>query len=112
MLGGECDRLYDLISYHQMMEKFGIKHQVCQFKVRCWMGGAMHQLRDTVPKDDHWILDEIITLLMELPPVGSQRLFELWKQIPERHGSPRKSHSAFSQLRELLIHLSEYWLSY
>ena len=52
------------------------------------------------------------SLLTELPPEGSRRLFELWKQIPERHAAHRKSRSALTQLRDLLIRLSEYWSSY
>ncbi len=56
--------------------------------------------------------DEIKALLAELPPEGSRRLFELCKQIPERHVAHRKSRSALSQLHELLIRLSEYWTSY
>jgi hypothetical protein len=56
--------------------------------------------------------DEIKALLAELLPEGSRHLFELWKQIPERHVAHRKSRSALSQLRELLIRLSEYWPIY
>lgn len=102
----------DLITYHRVAEKLGLEHQVCQFHVRRWVGRALYQLRETVPKDWWWVLDEIKTLVTELPPEGSRRLFELWKQIPERHGSPGKSRSALTQLRELLIRLSEYWPSY
>ena len=74
----------DLITYHRVTEKLGVEHQVCQFHVRRWVGRTLHKLRDTVPKEYHWILDEIKTLLTELPPEGSRRLFELWKLIPER----------------------------
>jgi hypothetical protein len=58
------------------------------------------------------VLDEIKALLAELPPEGSRRLFELSKQIPERRDSHRKTRTALTQLRELLIRLSEYWPSY
>jgi transposase-like protein len=102
----------DLITYHRVTEQLGVEHQVCQFHVRRWVGRALHELRQTVPKEWHWVLDEIKALLAELPPEGSRRMFELWKQIPERHGPPTKSHSALTQLRELLIRLSEYWPSY
>jgi hypothetical protein len=65
-----------------------------------------------VPKEWWWVLDEIKVLITELPSDGSKRLFELWKQIPERHTVKKKSRSALTQLRELLIRLSEYWPSY
>jgi transposase-like protein len=102
----------DLITFHRVTEKLGVEHQVCQFHVRRWVGRTLHELRETVPKDWLWVLDEIKTLLTELPPEGSRRLFELWKQIPERHAAHRQSRSALSQLRDLLIRLSEYWPSY
>lgn len=102
----------DLITYHMVTEKLGVEHQVCQFHVRRWVGRTLHELRATVLKDWHWVLDETKALLAELPPEGSRRLFELWKQIPERHESQMKSRSALTQLRELLIRLSEYWPSY
>jgi transposase-like protein len=102
----------DLITFHRVTEKLGVEHQVCQFHVRRWVGRTLYQLRDTVPKDWWWVLDETKALLTELPPEGSRRLFELWKQIPERHEAHRKSRSALTQLCELLIRLSEYWSSY
>jgi transposase-like protein len=102
----------DLVTYRRVADKLGLEHQLCQFHVRRWVGRVLYQLRETVPKDQLWILDEIKGLLADLPPEGSRRLFELWKQIPERHGSPRKSHSALTQLRELLIRLSECWPKY
>jgi transposase-like protein len=102
----------DLITFHRVTEKLGVEHQVCQFHVRRWVGRTLYQLRETVPKEWWWVLDEIKSLLTELPPEGSRRLFELWKQIPERHVAHRKSRSALTQLRELLIRLSEYWSSY
>jgi hypothetical protein len=71
----------------------------------------LYQLCEIVPKEWWWVLDETKAWLTELPPEGSRRLFELWKQIPERHAAHRKSRSAITQLRELLIRLGEYWPS-
>jgi hypothetical protein len=102
----------DLITYHRVTEKLGLEHQVCQIHVRRWIGLTLYKLRETVPEDYLWMVYEIKSLWAELPPGGSHRLFELWKQISEKHGSPTKSHSALTQLRELLIRLSEYWSSY
>jgi transposase-like protein len=102
----------DLASFRQVAEQLEVEHQVCQFHVRRWVGRALHRLRDTVPKDWLWVLAEVETLLEELPVDGSRRLFELWKQIPERRTGRSGPLSALSQLRELLLRLSNHWESY
>ena len=102
----------DLTSFRIVAEKLGVEHQVCQFHVRRWVGRSLHELRATVPKDWQWVLEEVKTLLAELPPEGSKRLFELWKQIPERRAGRDSTHSSLDQLRQLLIRLSEHWQSY
>jgi hypothetical protein len=58
------------------------------------------------------MLDEIKCLLSELPPEGSKRLYERWKQIPERRTGQQGERSPLEQLRHLLIRLSEHWDSY
>jgi hypothetical protein len=65
-----------------------------------------------VPKEWLWGLDKIISLLAELPPTGGQRLFELWKQIPERRIGLSEPLYPLQQLRNLLIRLSEHWQNY
>lgn len=102
----------DLNSYRKVAEKLGLEHQVCQFHVRRWVGRALRELSETVPKDWLWVLEEIKALLAELPPEGSRRLFELWKQIPERRTGRDGELSSLDQLRLLLIRLSEHWNSY
>jgi transposase-like protein len=102
----------DLFSFRSVAEKLGVEHQVCQFHVRRWVGRTLHELRETVPKEWQWTLDEIKALLAELPPEGSRRLFELWKQVPERRGGQAQPLSPLSQLRDLLIRLSEHWPTY
>lgn len=102
----------DLSSFRTVAEKLGLEHQVCQFHVRRWVGSRLRELRETVPKEWRWVLDEIKHLLDELPPEGSRRLFELWKQIPERRLGQGQRLSPLSQLRALLIRLSEHWSSY
>jgi len=72
----------------------------------------LHELRETVPKEWHWVLDEVDNLIDELPPEGGRRLFELWKQVHERSTVRQGSLSPLSQLRNLLIRLSEHWSSY
>ena len=102
----------DLASFRKVAEKLGLEHQICQFHVRRWVGRTLRELRETVPKEWLWVLDEIKSLLEELPPEGSRRLFELWKQIPERRIGQSQPLSPLSQLRALLIRLSEHWPSY
>ena len=43
---------------------------------------------------------------------GSRRLFELWKQVPERRVGQSGERSPLEQLRYLLIRMSEHWASY
>jgi len=102
----------DLASYRLVTQQLGVEHQVCQFHVRRWVGRALHELRETVPKEYLGMIDEIQALLEDLPPEGSRRLFELWKQIPERRKGQARPLSPLSQLRALLIRLSEHWDSY
>jgi len=102
----------DLASFRSVAEKLGVEHQVCQFHLRRWVGRTLYELRETVPKEWLWVLDEIKGLLEELPPEGSRRLYELWKQIPERRVGQGQPLSPLSQLRALLLRLSEHWLTY
>lgn len=102
----------DLGTFGTVAEKLGLKRQVCQFHVRRWVGRALRELRDKVPEEWLWVLDEVKHLLSELPPEGSRRLFELWKQVPERHTGQAGARSPLALLRNLLVHLSEHWGSY
>lgn len=102
----------DLASFRVAAEKLGIEHQVCQYHVRRWIGHMLYELRETVPKEWEWVLDEIKFLLDELPLEGSRRLFELWKQIPERRVGQSGERSPLERLRYLLIRMSEHWDRY
>ena len=102
----------EVASFRKVAEKLGLEHQVCQFHVRRWVGRTLHELRETVAKEWLWVLDEIKSLLAELPPEGSRRLFELWKQIPERRVGQAGVRSPLEMLRYLLLRLSEHWESY
>ncbi len=102
----------DLASYKVVARKLDLEHQICQFHVRRWVGKTLHELQNTVPKEWLWVLDEIKQLLAELPPEGGQRLFELWKQIPERRFGQSGARSPLELLRNLLIRMSEHWLNY
>jgi hypothetical protein len=100
---------YDLFSFRQVGEKLGLEQQVCQFHVRRWVGGMLHDLRQTAPKEWLWGLEEIKHLFAELPLEGSRRLFELWKQVPERRMGQAGERSPLDLLHSLLIRLSEQW---
>jgi len=102
----------DLASFRVVAEQLEVEHQVCQFHVRRWVGRTLYELRETVPKEWCWVLDEVGGLLGELPPEGSRRLFELWKQIPERRVGQSGAWTPLVRLRYLLIRLSEHWESY
>ncbi len=103
----------DLATYRTVSDKLGLEHQVCQFHVRRWVGKTLHQLRETLPQEWHWVLVEIKQLLGELPIEGSRRLLELYKQIPERFASQADAPlTPLEKLRLLLIRLSEHWATY
>ena len=102
----------DLLTYRGVAEKLGLEHQVCQFHVRRWVGKALHELQESLPQEWWWVLEEIKHLVAELPPEGGRRLFELWKQIPERRIGQEGLRSPLEQLRNLLIRMSEHWTSY
>jgi hypothetical protein len=102
----------DLASYKVVAKKLDLEHQICQFHVRRWVGRALHELEGKVPKEWEWVLKETKGLLEQLPPDGGRRLFELWKQIPERRRGQAGSRTALEQLRYLLIRLSEDWPNY
>ena len=80
--------------------------------MRRWVGLSLHELSETVPEEWHWVLEEVKQLLGELPPEGSQRLFEIWKQIPRKRSEKTGELSPLGKLRNLLIRLSEHWASY
>lgn len=102
----------DLNTFRVVAEKLDLEQQVCQFHLRRWVGRAVRELRDSLPVEWGWVLDEIKGLLAELPPAGSRRLFELWKQIPEKRTGQSGERSPLEQLRYLLLRLSEHWRTY
>jgi transposase-like protein len=102
----------DLLTYKVVARKLDLEHQICQFHVRRWVGRTLHDLQGTVPKEWLWVLEEIRGLLEQLPPEGGRRLFELWKQIPERRTGQEGALTPLAQLRNLLIRMSEDWPNY
>lgn len=102
----------DLVHYKTVAEKLDLEHQICQFHVRRWVGRTLKELRESLPEEWLWVLDEVKGLISLLPLEGSKRLFELWKQIPERRAGRDQPLSPLDQLRQLLIRLSEHWNNY
>jgi Transposase IS66 family len=102
----------DLFSYKIVAEQLQLAHQVCQFHVRRWVGKALQDLQETIPKEWLWVLEEIHQLIDVLPLEGSKSLYALWKQLPGRRSTSAQSRSALEQLRDLLLRLSQHWQSY
>jgi transposase-like protein len=102
----------DLSSYKLVAEKLHLDHQICQFHVRRWVGRTLRELRDTVPKEWVWVLEEVKQLLEMLPSDGSQRLHKLWRQLPGRHSKPDQARLPLERLRDLLLRLCEHWQYY
>jgi transposase-like protein len=102
----------DLAQYKTVAEKLNLEHQICQFHVRRWVGQTLHDLQATLQQEWQWVLEKIRELLEQLPPDGGKRLFELWKQIPERRAGRDQPRSPVEQLRDLLIRMSEHWPYY
>lgn len=102
----------DLFSYKIVAEKLQLGHQVCQFHVRRWVGKALKELQETIPKEWLWVLEEIRQLLETLLPESSKRLYALWKQLPGRQSKPDQPRTPLEQLRDLLLRLSEHWYKY
>jgi hypothetical protein len=102
----------DLGHYKTVADQLDLEHQICQFHVRRWLGHTLKELREIVPDEWRWVIDEVKNLISELPLEGSKRLFELWKQIPERRHGQAGPRSPLDELRQLLLRLSEHWPHY
>jgi transposase-like protein len=101
----------DLFSYRVVADKLQLGHQVCQFHVRRWVGRTLHELKQGLSQEWHWVLEEIQTLLDVLHPDGSKRLYALWKQVPGRR-SGTKTLLPLERLRDLLLRLAQTWQRY
>lgn len=103
----------DLNVYRLVTERLQLGHQVCQFHVRRYVGKALKQLREQVPKEWLWVIDEVEELVEYLPPAGDKRLYWLWQQMSEiRRRGNRRPFTALEQLRALVLRLSHHWQSF
>jgi transposase-like protein len=102
----------DLVHYKTVADKLDLEHQICQFHVRRWVNKELKTLRETVPEEWQSTVEEVKDIVAYLPPEGSKRLFELWKQVHERRVGRGQPLSPVDQLRYLLLRLSEHWPNY
>ena len=100
----------DLASYKQVADDLQLEQQVCQFHLRRWVGRTLHDLKQSLPPDWLWIVDEVKQLLADLPIEGDKRLVALGRQFPPAHAKRAGSESTpLDQLRYLIVRLSENW---
>jgi len=103
----------DLSTYRLVTERLQPGHQVCQFHVRRYVGKSLKQLREQVPKEWQWVMDEVEELIDHLPPAGDKRLYYLWQRMSQiRRIGNRKPFTALEQLRALVLRLSPHWQSF
>ena len=102
----------DLHSYRIATDKLEVEHQVCQFHVRRWVGQKLRQLRETVPKELLWVVEQTKTILDELPIEGDRQQVALYQQVSVPRQAQAQALSPVDQLRWLLIRLSENWQRY
>jgi transposase-like protein len=103
----------DLFSFKVVADQLGLEHQVCQFHLRRWVGRTLHELKQTIPPEWLWVIEETKILIKELPIQGDRRLLQLWRQIPEtRQGRNGSELSPLDQLRFLLVRLAQNWARY
>lgn len=103
----------DLATYRTVADQLGLEQQVCQFHLRRWVGRTLRALKQTIPAEWVWVIEETKILIEELPIQGDRRLLELWRQIPEtRQGRNGSDYSPLDQLRFLLVRLAQNWARY
>jgi transposase-like protein len=102
----------DLMMYKIVAQQLHLEHQICQFHVRRWVGKTLKELQNTLPSQWLWVVEEIQELIADLPLHGDKRLYALWKQVAVPRGKVNRHLTPVSQLRDLLIRLSETWSSF
>jgi transposase-like protein len=100
----------DLFSYKQVAEALQLEQQICQFHVRRWVGLALHELKEKLPPDWLWMVDEVRQLIHDLPTEGDKRLVALYRQLPPSPMHPEGGeYTPFDQLRSVIIRLADNW---
>jgi len=101
----------DLSMYPNIAERLELGHQVCQFHVRRWVGRTCWELKESLPEEWLWVLEEVKALMESMLPESSRRLHALWKQLP---GDKRRTgqDTPVERLRRLLARLVTSWERY
>jgi transposase-like protein len=102
----------DFNSYSTAAERLELEHQICRFHYFRWVNRLLNRLQKQL--DDEWVdlLNEVRQLLEDLPPDGSRRLFQLYRQVkapPRIYNQPMHP---LARLQKLLLRLSDNWRSY
>ncbi len=99
-------------SFRTVTERLQVEHQVCQFHLRRWVGRMLHELRETVPPEWVWVLEQAKIILDELPMDGDHQLVDLYQQVTVPRQGRDQPLTPVDKLRWLLIRLSENWHRY
>jgi len=100
----------DLSSYKQVADKLRVDHQICQFHVRRWVGGALRELQQNLPPEWLWMVAEVRQILADLPIEGDKRLITLYRQLPaSQMGRQNAEYTLVEKLRYVIIRLAENW---
>lgn len=107
----------DLTTYYTVEEELKVQRQVCRFHMLRWVGKALDELEKKIVEGYagwEWIVEEVRTLVEDLPPKGDERLLELWQQVQKEAGSrPQKEEAtALQRLAGLIVQLMENWGRY
>lgn len=103
----------DLYSYKQVADKLQLEHQICQFHVRRWVGGALHELQESLSPEWLWMIDEVRQIIGELPIEGDKRLVTLYRQLPpSQMGRAGAEYTSLDKLRSVIIRLAENWFRF
>lgn len=100
----------DLSSYKQVADKLRLDHQICQFHVRRWVGGALRELQQNLTPEWLWMVEEVRQILADLPIEGDKRLIALYRQLPaSQRGRLNAEYTPVEKLRYVIIRLAENW---
>lgn len=103
----------DLASYKQVAEDLGLEQQICQWHVRRWVGGALHQLKASLPSEWVGVAEEVRQILRDLPVEGDKRLVAILHQLPPSAWSRAGGQfPPVDKLRLLIVRLAENWAKF
>lgn len=102
----------DLGMYKEIRREIGVRHQVCQFHVRRWVGRTLKALEKELPPEWLPVIPLVRDLLRDLPRDGDKRLYALWEKIPGRSTLPGERRTPLEKLRDLVLRLSQDWDRY